>query len=373
MFLKKFYAPDPDFTGAKFSDFTVIDRTAVAEPVQVTETVNPEPEVAGAIEGATTERVAPIDATPAEVTPVVAPAEQPTQTVVPPADTKEVAPPVAQKNWKDLLKEEGFDDKDLAMLDHRKRTGSYKDYLEAMSVNYKDMQPEEIMRRDLREQYPNMTPENFERFYRKQVTEKYNLDTDLSPSEEDTALGREILAHDAEAKRQKFLEKQNSFVIPDKDIAGENQRRVEEEARIASEQEEAFKQSIISSPVARSLVTNKSIVFDAGDGMQFNYAVDNPQEIMDLLLKPEKYQQAMSITDTSGNTIHDSNKTMILAAVAKNPQGVFKALINHGKNLGKKEYIDTLENAGSGSQTSHITGETSLGQTFLANGVRRNF
>ena len=343
-----------EFKGATAETIRIIDPNAAPTPTQETETVTPEVP-------AQTPIVDTVESTqPAEVTPDVTPAEQPTPTAPPPAVPQEATPPVVQKTWKDLLKEDGFDEKDLAMLEHRKKTGTYKDYLQAMSVDYSTMQPEEIMRRDLKEQYPNLPAESLERLYRKKVVEPYNLDSDLSPSEEDTAFGKDLLAHDAEAIRQKFIEKQNAFLIPDKDLQAEQQRVFEEQNRQAQAAQEQFRNGLLNSPAVQSLTSKKSLALDAGDGRVFNYAVSNPNDIQELLLNPEKYAEVIN-----KNGQPDYDKMLVIAAVAKDPQGFMKSLIEHGINLGKKDLTEKdLENVTTGSGVSPVSGGLSFAEAW---------
>lgn len=334
------------------------------ETAQATEMVPPATEQAPIVD-------TPVEvATLAEVAPVAAPVEQPTQTAPPPAVSKEVTPPVVQKNWKDLLKEDGFDERVTAMLDYYKQNnGDLKPYLQAISVDYKAMSPEEIMRRDLQELYPDVDSETLDYIYSEQVTRKYNLDPDLSTSEQATKAGRAMLARDAEKLRQKFIEKQEQFLIPDKDFAAEQQARQEEQARLVQEQQEQFRQSILTSQAAQSLNQTKALSIDLGDGSHFNYAIE-PAAVMDLLLVPEKFQALTTKKDASGNVVPDMEALIEVAAFLSDRKAYNKSLITHGKSLGKKEGFDALENIETGSSVAPIVPIESLEQAFRTRATR---
>ncbi len=357
----KFYSPGL-FEGATLENVKVVDRSQnIPEQALQPETVVAEPVTETPAESAT----------PVEVVPDTTPVGQVTPPVEPPTVKTEVAIPAA-KSWEEVLKGEGFDDNDLNMLKHRKTTGSYKDYLEAMSVNYKDMSAEEIMRRDLRQQNPGLPPAVFERLYHKKITQGYDLDPDLAASPEDTELGQELLKQDAEKVRSKFLEKQAQFTIQDKDLKAEAIAAQESERLEQQRQVETFKNTLISDANIKGLLQNKVITLDAGNGLKFNYEVQNPQETLDLLLDQQKYADTMTTKDSQGNPIPNVAKMTLLALVAKDPEKVFNALINHGKSLGKQAFVSELENAGSSSTTAVVEPMT-LGQAFLKNGVKKNW
>lgn len=358
--IRKFYSPG-EFAGATAENVTIVDSSA-PQPEPVAETVTPEPSEATIVD-------IPVEAAPpAEVAPVVTQVEQPTQTAPPPAVPQEVTPQVVQKTLKDLLQDEGYDEKVPGMLAYYKQHGNLKPYLEAISVDFKSMSPEEIMRRDIREQYPDVDTETQDLIYQEEVTKKYNLDPDLSPSEQLTRIGQVKLKNDAEKLRQKFIEKQSQFLIPEKDFTAEQQRVQEEHQRQALEQQEQFKNSILNSPIAQSLNATKALSIDLGDGSKFNYAVE-PAEVMDLLLSPEKFQAATTKKDASGNIVPDMEALVEVAAFLKDRKAYNRSLITHGKSLGKKESFDSLENVERVSSVTPVTGEESLADAFLNRGV----
>lgn len=360
--IRKFYSPDGEFAGAKASDFTIIDSSA-PQPEPVVETTTPEPANEETIVDTPVEVAAP-----AEVAPVAAPVEQPTQTAPPPAVPQEVAPQVAQKNLKALLQEDGYDEKIIGLLDRYKSGADLKPYLEAMSVDYKAMSPEEIMRREIREQYPEAEPDVLDYIFDDQVKKKYNLDEDLN-SPQAIKAGQAMLKNDAEKIRQRLIEEQGKFLIPSKDFSAEQQKVQEDQARQAQEQQEQFRQSILNSPVAQSLNQSKALSVDLGDGTAFNYAVD-PSGVMDLLLNPEKYMEATTKKDASGNVVPDYQTLVEVAAFLKDRKAYNKSLIAHGKSLGKKESFDALENVERPVSPAAVIGEESLADAFRNRGVR---
>lgn len=364
MYFKKFYTPEPDFSGATVDNVRIVSTSAA--PAIVTETVTAPPAEPTIIKEPAAEP--PAEVVPQETTPVVEP-QAPAS--VPPVTSQEPAAPVAAKNWKDILKENGADDDVINLVDYRFKNGNIKPYLEAVSTDFKSMSPEDIMKRELKERYPTLSPQHLEKLYQKESIEKYNLDSD-DPDE--VEFGRALMSVEAEQKRTKFIERQQAFLVTDKDPLAEIQRRQAQEAEAhLAEQQNALRQ-IKESPVVKDLMKDKKLKIPLSDTANFFYAVPDPEKHLEVFSNAEVYQKLISKVDAAGNFSPDNEKLMLMASVLRDPRGFLKAIHDDGRVAGKEEYIATeLQNVQKDQSVTPVPEGLTLQEAFKKHGKRVNW
>lgn len=268
----------------------------------------------------------PVVETPAETTSVESAPAVETPAVETPVDTapKDVKPTEKSAEYKfkdDFIKN---------VVDFYEKTGDISPYLQAKLVDFNQMTDQEIMRRNLKEQYPDVSDKAFEKLYQQQIVDKYKLDTDIY-DEDDSELGRELLKSEASKLRSQYLDWQKNFTAPvraEDQTAKEQQQELEDKLR-------TFEQSVKSNPLTNNILTDKRI--SLGD---FSFEVTDPSSIVDMTLDNEKFFSQFASDD--GQV--DFNRWYKTAAYSQNQELFEKTLINHGRTLGREEITKEIKN-----------------------------
>lgn len=336
---------DLNFSNIKMSDVTVggkplVEETPAAESGTETPTnAEPAPEVA-------------------QQEPAVENAPEP---VSEPAQTPE---PVSQEEpargyeWKD--------DFIKGVVEFYEKTGDITPYLQAKLVDFNGMSDTEVMRRSLREQYPDVSDKAFDRLYQQQVVEKYKLDADQW-GEDDAELGKELLKSEATKLRQKYLDWQKGFMAPEPVVS---QEAAQEEAQL-QETLRQFESDVRSNKLTNQILGDKRIAIKIGDS-EFNYELPDPNSMVDMTLDNNKFFQQFG----SGDGQLDYSKWYKTVAYSQNPEQFEKALINYGKTLGREEVTKEIKNPSSnavGDVPTEDSGDfvTGLLNAFANRGVSK--
>jgi hypothetical protein len=262
---------------------------------------------------------------PAKAEPKVEPKSEPK------AEPKVEAPKPAEvsvSDWKsaiktadkyEALKELGYDDFTIGMLKYKESTGDYTPYLEAKTVDYSKMTPEQLVTLEIRNQNKGMNEKALNFKINKELNEKYYLNREDYPENSDEAVyGQEQLRLDGENKRKALIEEQTKFKAP------EPQPDIDATKRDADLQQQraTLGNLVMNNEATKNLQTAKSIVFGEGEA-SFNYPTDT-----------------QALVDSALNTIINSGKTD-LTGVDLN---VFYQTLAFGANPTKfmKEYADHL-------------------------------
>lgn len=380
MYLRKFYSPTEEGWQGATADTVKIVATnvpglTVTAPPPVTETVQ--------VPAPTNDPKPPEPVPPAQVVPDATPA----QTIQAPTDVPVVkpesvvpatAPPVptpqAIKDWKQDLKERGFDDDFIKMADYRLKTGTIKPYLEAVSVDFKGMTAEQVLKRKIQEDYPTFTPAQVERKFMNDSKDKYKQD-DEKYDAEDVDLGKAEMNAEAETTRNKFIERQNQFTIPDKDLSAEQQFQQQEQARIQEEDHQFVSNVLMTSNIGKTMLTEKKIVFDLGEGAFFNYGIEDPQSNFDIMLDRSKTSDAVSTKDAAGNKMPDAKKLLLASIIFKGDADKFvREIYKQGLSDGLKNFHDkNLENNQTSGTPTPVAGGLTLAEAWKQNGKRVGF
>lgn len=247
-------------------------------------------------------------------------------------------------------------------VDYYEKTGDLTPYLQAKLVDYDGAADEEIMRHDLRDQYPSLSEKAFEKLYKQQVTEKFKLDPDQW-DDDDIDLGKELLKSEATKLRSKYQEWQKGFKAPEPapdNTAEENQRMLQD-----------FEKTVRTNDVTRGILDSKRIAIKTADG-DFNYEVPSTNELLDMTINNDKFFSQFS----AGDGKLDYAKWYKTAAYSQNPELFEKALVNYGKTLGREEMSKDIKNPSSG-MVGDIPTEgsgdftTGLLQAFASRGVHK--
>lgn len=303
-------------------------------------------------------------------TPTPAPAAPATPEPTPP-QIPEPTQPAAVTDWREVLKSQqpdtilkelgfdeqalklaqkfkGIDPKVVGLIDHWQTNGDVKPYLEALSVDYSKLSPEDVMRHHLRKDYPELSKEDFDILYQDRVTDRYKIDPNLYTDEE-VRKGNVLLAADVKRVREDLIKAQSDFFVPK---APEKSAAEAPESSEAIEQrrvqgEERYKAEILNDSYTKELFTNKKMIFGTGeDAYQYEF---DPVGVQSVLTDQKEWQKAMFKQvgeDDKGNPIVAPNTQTqwLVGAIIKDPE-IFNKLATHYKALGAKVANDLLENA----------------------------
>lgn len=233
----------------------------------------------------------------------------------------------------------------VAFFNHWKANGDVSAYLRELSTDYTKMPAEEVMRHQLRKDYPNATDKQIDILYRKEVVGAYNLQ---SEDEAEAEEGRELLEAKADRFRSELVQNQKQFLIPkppepkpeavDNSVAERQQQEIE-----------SYKQAVNGSAYTQNILTSKSLTI--GDGPdKFSYPIENPQELLETLFDDGKWQETQfDIVRNADRTIKSATPKiehqLLVAAVAKYGKAFLNEYANHFKSIGGKSAIEPIENA----------------------------
>ncbi len=240
---------------------------------------------------------------------------------------------------------EEYDDFIKGLVEYYKETGDVSAYIEAKNVDYSEMADLDIVRHNMRRQYSDMSEKNFERLFRREVVDKYQLDA-TRYDEEEVELGEELLKAEAGKIRQDLIENQKQFKAPE--------RAAQPEVDTSAQQAEAiaqWQQSVESAPETQKILGDGRVIIEYG-GEPFAYEIDNPQSVVDMTIDNNKFFQ---LFQNEGGQI-DYDKWYKVMNYASNPDTFERSLILHGKNLGGKEVVSEIKNPSRPIKSSMASG-----------------
>jgi hypothetical protein len=251
-------------------------------------------------------------------------------------------------------------------VEYYEKTGDLTPYLQAKTVDFAKMDDAEIMRRSLREQYPDVSDKAFDRLYQQQVVDKFKLDAEQW-GEDDAELGKELLRTEADKLRAKYIEWQKGFAAPEPQA----DPNAEEQERATMEAIAQFERAIKENPITKSILETKRVSVKAGDD-EFNYELPEANSLVDMTLDNNKFFQQFA----AGEGQLDYNKWYKTVAYSQNPEQFERALINFGKTLGRSEVTKEIKNPSTapvGDVPTEGSGDftTGLLQAFANRGISK--
>jgi hypothetical protein len=251
-------------------------------------------------------------------------------------------------------------------VEYYEKTGDLTPYLQAKTVDFTKMDDAEIMRRSLREQYPDVSEKAFDRLYQQQVVDKFKLDAEQW-GEDDAELGKELLRTEADKLRGKYIEWQKGFAAPEPQA----DPNAEEQEKATMEAIAQFERAIKENPITKSILETKRVSIKAGDD-EFNYELPEANSLVDMTLDNNRFFQQFA----AGEGQLDYNKWYKTVAYSQNPEQFERALINFGKTLGRSEVTKEIKNPSTapvGDIPTEGSGDftTGLLQAFANRGVSK--
>jgi hypothetical protein len=277
----------------------------------------------------------------------------------PPVEPPRAAPPTAPEprpaqtpapDWRELIKQQpeaevfkhfGLDEKMINFLSRWKGGEDLKDYMEAITVDYTKMSPEEVLRRHLIKDFGGLSAEDFEEVYKMKVIEQYKLDPDIY-DEKDVRRGRLLLGVDADRVRQDFIKRQQDLLLskpPQPDTSAAELAAIAEQEQRAKEVQD-YHNHVQSNSYTKDLLATNLLKIGEGD-KAFNLEVGRPDDVLGLLYDPAKWAQKLFNEDGTPNV----RKQLVLAAIANDDTAFFTNLTKHYEMLGAKSVADKIANA----------------------------
>lgn len=367
MFIKKFF----DVLAAEPSAASV-EAPSLASMMAKSGVLN-SPGREGAIPSINTEKqeqTGPVtSSTPAPATETKPAAEakpsSPSPSKEPVAATPQIAKPLKAPTWQEVLKSQqpdaifkelGYDEKVVslsnrlkdkpemaAFLDHWENKGDIKPYFDALNTDFQKMNPEDVMRHQLRSQNPELDAKQLDTLFKIKVTNRYKLDDQLY-TEDEVAEGRIELMADAKPIRASLADEQKKFLLPQ----APEQKPAGPDPQVQRQQEfEAYKSSFTESSIIRDIQANKRITI--GEGPEaYHYPVD-PNALMSVIFDDKEWASGLLSKevkpDGTETFVPNFRKQAILAAIVKDDVGFFAGLEKHYKSLGGSAAIAPIENA----------------------------
>mgnify|MGYP003333547431 FL=1 len=244
----------------------------------------------------------------------------------------------------EFLKElKDVDPKVVGLLNHYKNGGDLKEYLNEMSKDFSSMSAEDVMRHQLRLDYPKATDAQLEVLYKKEIVEKYNLN---SYDEDEQNEGKLLLEAKADKYREDLAKMQADKVIPAFDNSKDEQERLAEQ-KANEEHIKLIVNSFNENPYTKDVLSKNAITIGEGDD-KFSFPVD-AKEVADIALYGDRSGDLMfeKTKDSNGKEIYvpKSQHQLLVATVNKYGEKFITELAKHYKSLGSKAAIAPIENA----------------------------
>jgi len=254
-----------------------------------------------------------------------------------------------------VLKELGFDERTAKFVNELKdydpkvigileayKEGKLNDYLKELSTDYAKMPAEEVMRHQLRQEYPKASEKQLDIIFKKEIVSEYNLN---SFDEEEKEEGLELLNAKADKYRDALIKNQESYLLPK---APEKQVEVDNTNQLVENALNDFKIQITDSPFTKQLIETKQLVIGEGDD-KFSYNVTDTDNLLSVLYDSDKWADGIFTTekqqDGTEKLIPDVEKQLLIALVHQDHKGFLKEIGKHYKALGGKSAIEPIENA----------------------------
>lgn len=329
----------------------------VAIPIEIEKKEEPTP----------AKEVAPV-ATTTVPSPTAEPAKPESQTpVVEPAIVPEPQKVVEQpkvQSWQEVLKSQqpdavfkelGYDDKTVKLFNELKqfdpkvaeliqayKEGRHVEYLRELSTDYSKMPAEEVMRHQLRKDYPSATEAQLNVLYKSKVINAFGLNSEEEGIAEE---GRLLLEAEADRHRTELTKNQEKYLLPP---APEPQPIVEDNTEQLRKErdEQVYKTRVSDHSYTKELVANKKI--SIGEGENKVTIPIEPQDLLDFWFEPKVFgEKLFDIQNVDGriDMIPKVQLQMEAAAFILNRDKFLEEYAKHFKSLGGEKAIEPIVNA----------------------------
>jgi hypothetical protein len=297
-------------------------------------------------------------ATPETGTPAPAAPAAPPPPVSAPAAPQ---PPVAPIDWKEEAKKAdpselmallGFDDKLKGFVNTWKAGGDINGYVRAASIDYSKMPPEEVMRHQLRAEFPELSDEDFQLVYESRVTNRYQLDPELFDAKQ-RKVGAIMLKTDADKVRTQLVQSQQQRILDAKPPAAPTGPTPEQLAEQAQQTRNWFIGEVKKDPLAAGIVSNGKLTI--GEGAEaFHYEIKDQTTLWDTIADQKKMMSQvfdMRVVNGEERYFPKGDKQTLMGVMALYGTDFLDQFGKHMRNLGAGMALEPIENSsGPGSK-----------------------
>jgi hypothetical protein len=264
---------------------------------------------------------------------------------------------VRKQKKEDVLKELGYDEHVIKMLNYRETNHDLTPFLKATTANWDKVSDLDLAREELRAEHLHLSEEDFNSIADDLLSAKYFLE---SVDDREKNRGKILLKSDAAKYRAKRKEDDKNFLDnvakPAEKAAQPSQAEIEAQAQ---QQRDVYAAQVAELPASKKLLSEKQIVTASG----FNYKVD-PQAVLKVAQDPAKL---FELFQKDGK--EDWEGLFATIAFAMDRNNYDKLLTDHGKTLGGKEVDDELDGADQPEKKSNPGKKETLAQALEKRGV----
>lgn len=236
------------------------------------------------------------------------------------------------------------------LLNEWKTTGKIDTFARELSTDYSKMPAEDVMRHQLRAEYPKASKEQLDVLYDEEVVEKYKIDPELNTPEE-VRRGVMLLEAKADKYRDELSANQSKYLTPK---PPEPTTKVDETAQaeqLQRQQEIENMNSVFEQDAAtKNIIANKAFTFGDGDD-KFTFPVD-PNALIDYIRNGDPtgeltLDNIVRNQDGSIKTgVLKAEDSLLVATIRKyGSQAFLSELAKHYKSLGGEKISKSIENA----------------------------
>lgn len=293
------------------------------------------------------------------------------ETASAPADWKELIKGIPSEEVMSVL---GLDETDMEFINHRKNGGDPYVFLEAKNRDWGKMSDIDVLRHDLKMQYPDLAksdPDSFEIFVEKRLNKMFQVGEQFADERDKKASELEIKL-EADKLRKKYADEDQRLILREKAKPTAEQDDAVAREKAQAEEWAAF---VDDEDATKKLLTDKKMQFGSGDD-SFTMEVD-PESILKYIRTPGQFFKAfeVDINDSTGKKIGVTlslDKMYKAVAFALNQEAAIKAAIDKGKSQGVEAEKEDLHNIPkNGGHTASGDPKESLNDAFRNRGAER--
>lgn len=241
------------------------------------------------------------------------------------------------------------------------KDGTLNNYVRELATDYSKMSSEDVMRHQLREEYPKANDKALEALFKQKVEKVYNLNSD---DEDELSEGKLLLDAEADKYRDKFMDNQKKYLYPEKPQPKVDNTPSPEQAQ--KQLVETYRKNLLEDAYTKDISQSKKLSIAIGDDKPAVLDID-PAGLVDVLSDTKKWGEKWSELDTQ--------QQFMLAAFIDDPNKFLSKIAEHSKTLGGKVVADTIENASEPDKATPAKSEAepkTKAEAMAKHGTRRD-
>lgn len=239
----------------------------------------------------------------------------------------------------DLLKKAGVSDFLIELDSHLSKGGKAVDYLQAKAVDYNTISDEDLIKADLKAQYPNLSNQQIDIMFSR------NYGVDENSTEDDRVFAETKLAADGYKIRQNKISEQQKFKLPEAEpLVDEQYQQWKQQSEQAQQRFQEQINFYNNHTATKALNESKRVTINVGEGIKpLNFNLDNPELITKALTDDGTIMQKILTTQTGEP---DVAKEHLVTLFAFNPTKFIQTVFNYGMQQGvHKKLVGDNQNA----------------------------